>query len=209
MNIRPHHLLCVQNYIGYGYNEEFRLHMDDTTKKLAKDPEVVIHEGCDDICTACPYDKDGTCTSLDKVDRMDSKVLLTCGLEYGDKRKWKDLTSLARKEIFDTDRFHEICGKCQWFDICQKRLAQINRIERFEKIMQEVKMSLDRNAGQDKDDLRDAVKKLENYYESDEWKEDYAADEKGLLPKDLKRGVLSEDGLYDLLDRYRSLCKKE
>ena len=38
------------------------------------------------------------------------------------------------------------------------------------------------------------------YYSSDAWKRDYAADEAGLLPKDLKRGVLSEDGLYNLLE---------
>lgn len=209
MKIRPHHLLCVQNYIGYGYNEEFRLHMDEMTKNLAEDPGVVIHEGCDDICTACPHDKDGTCTSLDKVDRMDSEVLLACGLKYGDKSKWKDLASLAKKKVFDTDGFHEICNKCQWYDICRERLAQISRIRRYEKIMQEVEMSLDRHAENDADAIKDAVRELETYYESDEWKEDYAADEKGLLPKDLKRGILSEDGLYDLLDRYRSLCKKE
>ena len=152
--------------------------MDDITKKLDEDPDIVIHEGCDDICTACPHNKVGTCTSLDKVNRMDCKVLSACDLKYGDKRKWKDLTSLAKKEIFDTDRFHEICGKCQWFDICQKRRAQIRRIERYEKIMQEVEMSLDRHLGYDAGALQDAVRELETYYESDEWKEDYAADEK-------------------------------
>lgn len=38
------------------------------------------------------------------------------------------------------------------------------------------------------------------YYISDAWKRDFAADEAGLLPKDLKRGVLSEDGIYNLLE---------
>lgn len=41
---------------------------------------------------------------------------------------------------------------------------------------------------------------LEEYISSGQWKEDYEADEKGLLPKDIKRGVLSQDGLYDLLE---------
>lgn len=39
---------------------------------------------------------------------------------------------------------------------------------------------------------------LSSYYES-LWKEDFEADEQGLIPKDTKRGVLSEDGLYNLL----------
>ena len=41
---------------------------------------------------------------------------------------------------------------------------------------------------------------LSAYYSSDAWKRDYAADEAELLPKDLKRGVLSEDGIYALLE---------
>lgn len=49
------------------------------------------------------------------------------------------------------------------------------------------------------------LKELEDYYSSPEWKEDYAADEAGLLPEGLKRGVLSQDGISDLLDRFRSL----
>ena len=49
------------------------------------------------------------------------------------------------------------------------------------------------------------LKELEAYYPSPEWKEDYEADEAGLLPEGLKRGVLSQDGINDLLDRFRDL----
>ena len=49
------------------------------------------------------------------------------------------------------------------------------------------------------------MKDLEEYYLSYEWKKDFEADEEGLLPKDLKRGVLSEDGIYDLLEEYKEL----
>ena len=48
------------------------------------------------------------------------------------------------------------------------------------------------------DAIREDLKNLEHYYET-EWMKDYESDEKGELPSDLKRGVLSEDGLYDLL----------
>ncbi|MBO4689176.1 MAG: GNAT family N-acetyltransferase [Clostridiales bacterium] len=44
---------------------------------------------------------------------------------------------------------------------------------------------------------------LEKYYGSAAWKEDFALDEAGELPPDLRRGVLSEDGIYDLLERYK------
>lgn len=41
---------------------------------------------------------------------------------------------------------------------------------------------------------------LANYLASPEWKADLAADESGLLPAELRRGVLSQDGIYDLLE---------
>ena len=44
---------------------------------------------------------------------------------------------------------------------------------------------------------------LVQYYESSLWLQDYTLDEQGLLPAGLKRGVLSEDGVYNLLDRVK------
>jgi hypothetical protein len=51
--------------------------------------------------------------------------------------------------------------------------------------------------------LHSKVLVLESYYTSGDWLADFEADEAGLLPKDLKRGVLSEDGLHDLLDAFK------
>ena len=47
--------------------------------------------------------------------------------------------------------------------------------------------------------IQEALRILAEYYGSDEWKQDFDDDEAGRLPKDLKRGVLSEDGLWNLL----------
>ena len=46
---------------------------------------------------------------------------------------------------------------------------------------------------------------LARYYASPLWREDFEADGAGQLPPDLKRGVLSEDGLWNLLERVREL----
>ena len=43
------------------------------------------------------------------------------------------------------------------------------------------------------------LRALADYYFSPLWLADYAADEAGLLPPELKRGVLAEDTLYNLL----------
>ena len=49
--------------------------------------------------------------------------------------------------------------------------------------------------------LRDCLRMLTQYYEGGQWLRDYELDEKGLLPPGLKRGVLAQDAVYDLLDR--------
>ena len=41
---------------------------------------------------------------------------------------------------------------------------------------------------------------LRDYYSGGQWLRDYEADERGELPEDLKRGVLSQDGLWNLLE---------
>ena len=61
------------------------------------------------------------------------------------------------------------------------------------------------NHGANSATLRTLISELEAYYASDVWKQDYADDEAGLLPSDLKRGVLSEDGIYNLLEEYSEL----
>ena len=53
--------------------------------------------------------------------------------------------------------------------------------------------------------VQDDLAALNAYYGSDEWKNDFADDEAGLLPATLKRGVLSEDGLWNLLADNREL----
>ena len=57
------------------------------------------------------------------------------------------------------------------------------------------------------EELKKAIASLSGYYDSEEWRQDYEADEAGLLPKDLKRGVLSEDGLWNLFSDWRELEK--
>ena len=55
--------------------------------------------------------------------------------------------------------------------------------------------------------LQPDIAELEAYYTSPQWRKDFEADEAGKLPKDLKRGVLSEDGVWNVLEDYRRLKK--
>ena len=85
------------------------------------------------------------------------------------------------------------------------RQAQLFRIAENEALMHEARQLLDSlpAAPENASRLRELADRLDRYYGSGEWKRDFADDEAGLLPKDLPRGVLSEDGLYDLLEECR------
>ncbi|MBQ6928831.1 MAG: DUF4298 domain-containing protein [Oscillospiraceae bacterium] len=43
------------------------------------------------------------------------------------------------------------------------------------------------------------IKELSDYYFSRQWMADYDADNRGEIPQNLKRGVLSEDAAYNLI----------
>ncbi len=86
-------------------------------------------------------------------------------------------------------------------------MEQIDRICEMETIFQEASASLARLSGalEDYDALQPQFKKLIAYYDSPDWRADYADDEAGRLPQDLPRGVLSEDGVWNLLTEQRRL----
>lgn len=46
---------------------------------------------------------------------------------------------------------------------------------------------------------------LNDYLDSGEWQADFEAEERGEISKFIPRGVLSEDGLYNALDRLQDL----
>lgn len=80
-----------------------------------------------------------------------------------------------------------------------------SRVRYYEGLFDELLSALsDPDAPQEKlRELSDKVGELERYLSGAEWKADFAADESGLLPRDLKRGVLSEDGLWNALEDWR------
>lgn len=55
------------------------------------------------------------------------------------------------------------------------------------------------------EEVQPLYRKLSDYYGSDRWMQDYEDDEAGKLPRDLKRGVLSQDAVYDLITKNREL----
>ena len=83
----------------------------------------------------------------------------------------------------------------------QEILSVIERIQQMERYFDAVSSALEANANEMHENIAISkmIQELTEYMDSGLWLQDYERDERGELPKDLKCGVLSEDGLYNLL----------
>ena len=77
------------------------------------------------------------------------------------------------------------------------------RLDRATAALRELETTLDHY-----ETVQEDLRLLSDYLGSEAWKADFAADEAGLLPAGLKRGVLSEDGIWNLLEEWRELEKR-
>lgn len=80
-------------------------------------------------------------------------------------------------------------------------MKQIERIQTMEQHLDRVSQAVIRLSAalDDYAEAQTALRELSAYYDSEDWKRDFTDDEQGRLPQDLKRGVLSEDGIWNVL----------
>ena len=83
----------------------------------------------------------------------------------------------------------------------QELKTQIARIKEMERAFDKASRVLSKldKALDEYDAVKSRIAPLNEYLDSGQWREDYEADERGEIPSDMKRGVLSEDVLYNLL----------
>ncbi len=91
--------------------------------------------------------------------------------------------------------------------ICE--LLQIERIKWMEQRFNNALAAIKDESTNSLKTIKEDIAELSKYYSSELWKIDFAAEETGNLPPDLKRGVLSEDGIWNLLADYRDIQKKK
>ena len=96
------------------------------------------------------------------------------------------------------------------FNVSNLMIEQLQRIRKMERHLVRAASALKRlSSALDKyDEAKKDIAVLSAYYASNDWKQDFADDEAGRLPKNLKRGVLSEDGIWNLLEEYRELQER-
>ncbi len=87
--------------------------------------------------------------------------------------------------------------------------SRIDRIKKMEAILDEANEAMEEldRAYERYIAVQGKIEKLAKYYGGSQWKSDFEYDEKGKLPADLKRGVLSEDAVFDMLERNKKTAE--
>ena len=92
----------------------------------------------------------------------------------------------------------------------KEKERQRERIEAMERRFDEALEAVSQLSGAlDRyESVQEDIEALKEYYGSKVWKKDFADDEAGHLPAGLKRGVLSEDGIWNLLEENEELLER-
>ena len=124
LKIRGHHLLCLQGFQGYGYNEDFVKNMTIIYDKIMNDEEYIkLISSIDDICKKCPNNKCDICINKDensKIIKMDKIVLRKLQKEKNsDYYKASELFDLINNKLFTKkEDIKNTCLRCKWYDVC-------------------------------------------------------------------------------------------
>ena len=116
--LRPHHGMCLPKFVGKGYGDALTANMQNVHDFLYEFPktDLIIQEGCDDLCAHCPHRIGKRCDS-DHACLFDERVLDRTGLKYGDCITFEEF--ITRTEPLRKDQLAEICGECSWYEFCR------------------------------------------------------------------------------------------
>ncbi len=122
LELRPHHGICIGQFIGKGYSDEFIENMTQIIARLESSKEERIRLVChaDAICRACPRRVKEECHSGQKVMGYDITCLNICGLSENEEISWREFKNKVKDLIIDKDKLKEVCIDCSWLDICEK-----------------------------------------------------------------------------------------
>ncbi|GAA5819475.1 MAG: DUF1284 domain-containing protein [Methanobrevibacter sp. CfCl-M3] len=135
INLRAHHLLCLQGYQGYGYDENFKRNLENLITHLKNNPTIIVLKAADIICSYCPNLKDEKCClNLEKYDehstkekisrsneeitKMDLNLIKKTGIIENKAYKINNLYKIINNSIKNVDDLKDICDNCKWTDVC-------------------------------------------------------------------------------------------
>lgn len=115
--LRPHHLFCIQRFLGKGYSKEFVNRMEDVVKRVKEGEGVKLFIGKDTVCECCPHLRSSFCRWEKKVRMMDYKLLSITHLPLKKAFRLKTLLFYLKGAL---KKLQKVCNGCSWFSLCAR-----------------------------------------------------------------------------------------
>jgi len=130
VTLRAHHLLCLQGYQGYGYDERFKVNLEKKLKILKNhNTKVIVSSSPDDLCEKCPNLKENICVGIgksfresllnnEKIVKKDLAILKEIKIKSKKKYSFKELIKIVNNVFTGKNQLKYICNDCQWTNEC-------------------------------------------------------------------------------------------
>ena len=133
MKLRAHNLLCIQGFLGKGYDAAFVANMTRVVASLDDTALVTVVAAPDALCAACPWLQrsgcalhgEGTETGIVHQDRDVSGRL---GIADGETLPWAEIAARIARSVAPED-LDSICGACPWLALghCRDGLRKLRQ----------------------------------------------------------------------------------
>lgn len=111
--LRPHHILCIQQFKGYGYDDEFVKNMFNILDRINKE-QIIIKRDFDNICEKCPNLINSVCTVDNEINLLDNKVLELLNIKLNKPMYFNEIKFYLAENLTE-DTFFYICSSCSWY----------------------------------------------------------------------------------------------
>ena len=120
VELRGHHLICLQFYRGEGYSASFVDNLDGVLARLADEPALVTARA-DAVCSACPeLGADGVCAGDVEISRIDALASSLLDVQPGQRITLAEARERLVGDAVATGRWRsEVCDGCVWENVCE------------------------------------------------------------------------------------------
>lgn len=122
LSIRPHHILCINNFIGKGYSDDFVNNMTSITNNLKDDSIISFKKDCDTVCSHCPERRQNICKDEEHIQMLDNNTICKLNIDINKEYLWKELKDRYTQFVKQNDCLDKICFECKWNDICNENI---------------------------------------------------------------------------------------
>jgi hypothetical protein len=122
LKIMIHHLLCIQGFEGFVYDEAFTKNYNKIIDSIKDEPDclVKIVREIDDLCKKCPYkDENRICTKRNDILAREKELANFLKISVGEKFNINELFNKINAKISSKEVANNyLCENCTRRSIC-------------------------------------------------------------------------------------------